>query len=659
MTIDELKRFVGNNKDNYGIQLKRHHSQIYGEIDGKYEFDTFGQKLYHFIYGDDNGKCEMCGEQCKFDGIHKGYRKRCSYACMGRSKYSNSHEKRHCVICGNEFEIYKNREKTTCSNECLLELNRSDEVNKKRMASLKKSMIEKYGVSHSAYLPDFGKKTKQTKLERYGDENYVNLEKSKQTKLERYGDANYVNVEKNKQTKLERYGDANYNNREKFKTTNMELYGVKYPIQSLFFKNKQRNTFMEKFGGIGLQSPELKEKIHNTNLLKYGYKTAIQNENVIEGLKRTWYDKTYEMLMTTDRLENKVKPLFSKEEYFGSKEKYKFLCLKCNVEFVGTIEDGKVPRCLTCYPFITNYSKPEIEIMDFLKSIGISENDIITHDRKILGGLELDFYLPKFNIAIEFNGMIWHSEFMGNKSKLYHINKTEKCEALNIKLIHIFEYEWETKKEIIKSKLKHLLKLNKSDIIYARKCKLQEISSFVKNQFLNEYHLQHEDKSIMAIGAYYNNELVSVMTFGKPRIALGRKKFMDDEYELYRFCVCKSVVGIAGKMFNYFIKNYNPSKITTYADKRFSNNTSFYNKLGFIFVKNTQPNYWYFSLKSPYDVYHRYSFRKSELIKRLQTFDPNLTEWENMQLNGYDRIWDCGNLKFEWIKPLEQDGVVA
>jgi len=511
-------------------------------------------------------------------------------------------------------------------------------------------MLEKYGVNHSSKIPGFSAKLKQTKMERYGDENYVNIEKSKQTKMERYGDENYVNVEKNKQTKMERYGDENYNNREKFKVTNMKLYGVKYPIQSLFFKDKQKNTFLERFGGIGLQSPELKEKIYATNLSKYGYEVAIQNKDVIENLKRTWYDKIYDLLINTDRLENKVKPLFSKEEYLGSKEEYKFLCLKCNAKFIGKIEDGKVPRCLTCYPFTTNYSKPEIEILEFLKDIGISENDIITHDRKILGGLELDFYLPKFNMAIEFNGMIWHSEFMGNKNKSYHINKTEKCEKLNIKLIHIFEYEWETKKEIIKSKLKHLLKLNKSDIIYARKCKLQEISSFIKNQFLNEYHIQHDDKSMIAIGAYYNEELVSVMTFGKPRIALGNKKSIDNEYELYRFCVSKSVIGIAGKMFKYFIKNYNPSKVTTYADRRFSNNTSFYNKLGFVFIKNTQPNYWYFSLKSSYTVYHRYSFRKSELAKKLSVFNPNLTEWQNMQMNGYDRIWDCGNLKYEWIR---------
>lgn len=650
MNKEELNEFIKTNRENYSIQLKRHHLSLYDEIDNLYNFKTFGQKLYHFIYGENSGKCEVCGKICMFDSFYKGYRKKCSYTCAGSSRHTKSREVRKCVICSSEFEIYKNREKTTCSNICLLKLNASPEVVTKRMVSLKKTMIEKYGVDHSSKLPDSVKKSKKTKLERYGDENYINVEKGRRTKLKKYGRENYVNTEKSKLTKLERYGDGNYNNREKFRSTNLHLYGVEYPIQSDHFKTKQKITFTEKFGGIGLKSDELRKKIELTNLMKYGFKVASQNQTVINNSKRTWYDKTYEMLLNTDRLENKVKPLFSKEEYEGSKKKYKFLCLKCNVEFVGSIEDGKIPRCLSCYPFTTNHSKPELEILEFLKSLGILDSDIINHDRKILKGLELDFYLPKFNLAIEFNGIIWHSECMGNKDKRYHLNKTEECAKSNIHLVHIFEPEWELKKDIIKSKLKHILKLNTIDKVYARKCELKEISSFIKNSFLNTHHLQGSDKSTISIGAFYNDELVSVMTFGKPRIALGSKNSVSDEYELYRFCVSKSVIGIASKMLNYFIKKYSPTKIITYADRRFSNNSSFYNKLGFVFEKNTTPNYWYFSLKLPYEVYHRYSFRKSELHKKLQNFNADLSEWENMKLNGYDRIWDCGNLKYIWTK---------
>ena len=70
------------------------------------------------------------------------------------------------------------------------------------------------------------KKSKETKLKRYGDENFVNPLKTKQTKLERYGDENFVNPLKTKQTKLEKYGDETYTNREKNKqrTAEARLY---------------------------------------------------------------------------------------------------------------------------------------------------------------------------------------------------------------------------------------------------------------------------------------------------------------------------------------------------------------------------------------------------------------------------------------------------
>jgi len=117
---------------------------------------------------------------------------------------------------------------------------------------------------------------------------------------------------------------------------------------------------------------------------------------------------------------------------------------------------------------------------------------------------------------------------------------------------------------------------------------------------------------------------------------------------MYRFCIGeKNVVGAGGKLFNYFVKNYNPIKITSYADKRYSTKSAFYSKIGFELKNdNTGPNYWYFNRSMV--RFHRFSFRKSELHKKLQSFDPSMTEWENMQLNGYDRIWDCGNLKYVW-----------
>ena len=131
------------------------------------------------------------------------------------------------------------------------------------------------------------------------------------------------------------------------------------------------------------------------------------------------------------------------------------------------------------------------------------------------------------------------------------------------------------------------------------------------------------------------------------RIALGNKS-KENEYEMYRFCIGnKNVVGIGGKLLNYFIKNYNPSKIISFADMRWSDNNSFYSKIGFKLNNITSPNYWYVNTKNYMNRIHRFNFRKQILYKVLPNFDPTLTEWENMQLNGYDRIWDCGLFKYE------------
>ena len=223
MNKEELQNFIESNKDNYSIQLKRHHKSLYDEIDGLYKFCKFGQKLYHFINGNDIGKCEICGNQCEFDGIHKGYRRRCSYKCMSRSKHNNSHEKRKCVICGKEFHIYKKREKTTCSNGCLSKLNFSPEVNKKRNESLISSMKKKYGVDHVSKMPDFGNRVKRTKFINHGNENYINVEKMKKTKMEKYNNEFYTNPSKIIQTCMTRYGVPNVFHLKKNKTNGKQI----------------------------------------------------------------------------------------------------------------------------------------------------------------------------------------------------------------------------------------------------------------------------------------------------------------------------------------------------------------------------------------------------------------------------------------------------
>jgi len=287
----------------------------------------------------------------------------------------------------------------------------------------------------------------------------------------------------------------------------------------------------------------------------------------------------------------------------------------------------------------TYRSKSEIEIEEFLNSLGVVVN---VCDKNQLSGIELDLFLPDYNIAIEYNGLYWHSEKQG-KHKNYHINKTIKCLEKNIRLIHIFSDEWLNKKEVIKNRIINLLNKNNNKI-YARTCQIVELTNHEKNVYLSSRHLQGNDKSAIYFGLLYKGEIVSIMTFGKLRKVMGNKTNQDNQYELYRYC-SDNVIGGFTKLLNHFIKKYSPYKIITYANRNWSpsDHYCFYSKVGFTFVGETKPNYSY---TKKYDIReHRFNYRKDRLVK--MGYDVNKTEDFIMKEIGFDKIWDTGNLKYE------------
>lgn len=457
----------------------------------------------------------------------------------------------------------------------------------------------------------------------------------------------------------------------KIKVTNLKRYGVEYGLQNEEIKKKSSESILKKYGTNNVsQCNVIKEKKKNTCFKNYGvnyylqsnigmtqYKTSIlekygvdniqKNENIKLKTIKTRRGEFYESLFNTNRLYNLATPLFSKDEYVsgGLYGDYSFKCKKCNKIFLDCLEDGDLPRCPDCFRGRSWFQK---EVVDYITSI--LPNDIVEENCKTIfnNKKELDVYIPTLKIGIECDGLYWHGETNGGKDKKYHLNKTEECEKIGIRLIHIFEDEWLYNQNIIKKKLLHIFK-KETERIYARNCEIKIISGGICNKFLDLYHLQGTDNSSIRLGIYSNDTLAGVMTFGCLRKSLGNVATIG-EYEMYRFCLSKNIIGAGSKLLSHFIKIYNPSKIISYADKRWSDGSSFYSKIGFNFIKNTVPNYWYFRRGKEYKRHHRFAFAKHTLSKKLKNFNPTLTEWENMKNNGYDRIWDCGNLKYEWIK---------
>jgi hypothetical protein len=541
-----------------------------------------------------------------------------------------------CKNCLKEFET-RRRTKQHCSDECFSEYRNRPDVKEKTVNKRKLYNLGKYGVDNPSKSERVKEKAKKTCLDRYGE---ISPTLSKDVR------------DKQIATNLKKYGVENpQQNKEiqkRQQSTLFKNWGVTVPLKNVQIQERSKQSCMEKYGVDNpFKNPEIQRKQKNTCHDKYGVEYPMSNESVKRTNVRNRQINHYLNVICKSKKYNNIKPLFSVDEYNGNgsyNTHYQFKCLVCDSTFQDTMINGIIPRCIKCFP--PKLFSLQNAVHSYITSILPVETEVQKNTRTVINPLELDIYIPSLRLAIEFNGIYYHSERGGKKNRYYHLNKTKRCEELGIKLIHIFEDEWIEKQEIIKSKIKHSLKLNVGSSVFSRKCIVKEITSEESNDFLERHHIQGGYNSPIRIGLFHKEKLVSVMTFGGLRSATGYKKRIDGVYEMFRFATSGTVCGSGGKLLKYFIKTYNPEKIISYADKRWSNESSFYSKLDFKLTKSTSPNYWYIDPNYTHR-YHRFNFMKHLLKGKTKVFDSNLTEWENMQLNGYDRIWDCGNLKYE------------
>lgn len=295
---------------------------------------------------------------------------------------------------------------------------------------------------------------------------------------------------------------------------------------------------------------------------------------------------------------------------------------------------SKKQGCPKCNP--KGSSKVEKEVLKFISEFIKCKPS----DRTVLKGRELDIYVPSKKLAIEFHGLYWHSEKFRDKN--YHLNKLNDCNEKGIRLVQIFEDEWEFKQDIVKSRLLNLIGVTKNRL-HARKCKVKIVSTKEAINFLEENHIQGKLGAKIKLGLFFNKELVSLMTFGSYRKNLGSKK-TENEFELLRFCnkLNFTVVGGASKLFTYFLKTFTPKKIISYADRRWSEG-NLYKQLGFKEVNTSLPGYFYIKGNQREN---RFKYRKSELVKNGHS--ENLTEKEIMSSLNIFRIYDCGTKKYEY-----------
>jgi hypothetical protein len=231
-----------------------------------------------------------------------------------------------------------------------------------------------------------------------------------------------------------------------------------------------------------------------------------------------------------------------------------------------------------------NKSKGELEVKEFIKSLGVECKSIKkTFDNK---QFELDIFIPKYNLAIEYCGEFWHSDF--NKPKNYHQKKYLWCQAQGINLLTIFEHEWLNKTQIIKSLI--ATNLNKKSIINLNNTQVVNIDKETALQFHKENHLINSATN-NNIGLLYKNELVTVLSLH------------NDE----AFLTFKSNYLINDKnIFSYFGIN----KCIVYSDLRL-NESKLFENFG---------------------------------LEKIQEINPKII-WSNKKFN----VWDCGKIVYQYL----------
>ncbi|MDX8384526.1 MAG: hypothetical protein R8M45_10630 [Ghiorsea sp.] len=511
-------------------------------------------------------------------------------------------------------------------------------------ARKKQRCVEKYGVENYSKTQEFKDKCKATNLALYGVEYSMQsqevIDKRKVNNFKKYGAESYSQTQEYKDrykaTCLEKYGVESSLQvseiREKGKVTCLERYGVEYASQSQVVQDKIKANNLEKYGVESVsQLDSAKDKMKATNLVRYGVEHVSQLQEIKENKKSTFIDNANadgrawywdaELFIAEY---NKYASVYDMAQGEGIDNSIIYSLIKR----LGLTEELGISQT-------SGRSSGEIAVYEYMCTL----SDNVEHsNRQLISPKEIDIYLPDHNLAIEFNGLYWHSEFSGGKDRNYHKNKMEACEKQGINLVMIPDYQWNNSitREVWKSRLSYLVGKAKSTI-YARKCAIIDVSSKDKTKFMTDNHLQGGGHSTIRYGLEHKGELVACMTFSSKC----------DVYTLERFACSKytSVVGGFSKLLKHFIKNNEYSSIISFADYGYSDG-GVYESNGFVKDRLNPPNYAY--TKDYSCILNKQSFRKEKLaILEGFDYDSTKTERENMISNGYDIIWGCGIVRYK------------
>ena len=411
--------------------------------------------------------------------------------------------------------------------------------------------------------------------------------------------ANDPELQKRKSENIAKDPDYWKKRQERIIKTNLERYGTKTPAQNKDIAQKMKDTCAKDPNHWEKRN----EKSKQTCLEKYGVENPY---NIKEIQKKSILTKREKLFKSFEQYKNKWVPLFTLDEFknVNIKETYlKYKCSLCNNEFeycfknekilINSIIPKNIPYCPKCFEKRHGQSFSEQDIISFLKLL--TNEEILENTKKFTNPYELDIVVPSKKFAIEFNGNYWHSIKI-RSDKFYHLNKIKMCENVNIKLMHIFEYDWENKnkRHILKNKIMDYLEIYNN--IDSSKLNIKrDINKETVKEFINLNSLNDDINYTSNIALFYNNNLVSLLLL--------------NENNIVNYASCLSLKNDLELMINE-IKNYSTIRMTL-----------------------------------------NYAYDNHEKVKKLgfnlvDVIEPKIINFYKIDDDKY-KLYDCGNLVFE------------
>lgn len=307
-------------------------------------------------------------------------------------------------------------------------------------------------------------------------------------------------------------------------------------------------------------------------------------------------------------------------------------CLDANPRTLRSrlTRSGMPPEKAFVLPVSEHFSHPETQVADFVESLGV---EVIRNDRTLISPKEIDIYIPEKNMAIEFNGVYWHSD--KHIPREYHYEKWRACKEEGVQLLQIWEDDWRDRLAVIQSMICHKLGLTEQRLFARNTVVDPDVPTPEARKFLEANHIQGFISGKHYYGLRYRDEVVALMVLMVDTTNVA-------EWTLSRFATSVSVVGGFSKLLKAFRNNHDGS-IKSFADLEVSDG-GLYRAHGFIEDALLPPDYSYVLDETRV---HKFLFRKERFRN-----DPNLkyheslTESELANLNGLRRVYDSGKIRF-------------